>query len=101
MVIKIIARASIRQILANLLSDLYYRNVAGNVYADTDDHKKSWEELQNANKSFTDYPIFKDLSGKRPTLPREKMLNPDKLVTLLNIKAEILIEDEYNQSLSD
>ena len=85
----------------NLLSDLYYRNVAGNTYADTDDHKKSWEELQNPNEYFTDYPIFKDLSGKRPTLPREKMLNPDKLVTLLNIKAEILIEDEHNQSLSD
>jgi hypothetical protein len=84
-----------------MLSDLYYRNVAGNVYADTDINKKSWEKLQNINKSFTDYPIFKDLSGKRPTLPREEMLNPDKLVTLLNIKAEILMEDTHNQSLSD
>jgi hypothetical protein len=84
-----------------MLSDLYYRNAEGNIYADIDNHKKSWEELQKTNKSFTDCPIFKDLSGKRPTLPREKMLNPDKLVTLLNIKAEILIEDEHNQSLSD
>ena len=29
------------------------------------------------------------------------MLNPDKLVTMLNIKAEILIENEENTSRND
>ena len=49
-----------------------------------------------------EYPIFKDITGKRPTLPREEMLNADKIVTLLNIKATISIVDDYNTSkLSD
>jgi hypothetical protein len=43
-----------------------------------------------------DYPIFKDITGKRPTLPREEMINPDKIVTLLNIKATISIVDSDN-----
>ena len=39
-------------------------------------------------------PIFKDITGKRPMLPREEQVNPDKLVTLLNIKANITIVDQ-------
>jgi hypothetical protein len=38
-------------------------------------------------------PIFKDITGKRPMLPREEQLNPDKIVTLLNITAKIKILD--------
>ena len=54
------------------------------------------------NKVYLNLPIFKDITGKRPTLPREEMINPDKLVTLLNIKATISIVDSDNQSkLSD
>ena len=41
-------------------------------------------------------PIFKDITGKRPMLPREEQINPDKLVTLLNIKATISIVDSDN-----
>lgn len=47
-------------------------------------------------------PIFKDITGKRLSLPRNEMINPDKIVTLLNIKAEIYIEDTENSNkLSD
>jgi hypothetical protein len=48
------------------------------------------------NKVYLNLPIFKDITGKRPTLPREEMINPDKLVTLLNIKATISIVDSDN-----
>ena len=48
------------------------------------------------SSAFLEYPIFKDLTGKRPMLKREDMLNPDKLVTLLNIKATIMIDDRSN-----
>ena len=46
-------------------------------------------------------PIFKDITGKRPMLPKEEQVNPDKLVTLLNIRAKISIIDDANNSLSD
>jgi hypothetical protein len=47
-------------------------------------------------------PIFKDITGKRKMLSREEQLNPDKIVTLLNIKANINILDEDNPNkLSD
>lgn len=52
--------------------------------------------VQELSSAFLEYPIFKDLTGKRPMLNREDMLNPDKIVTLLNIKATINIEDESN-----
>lgn len=54
------------------------------------------------NKVYLDLPIFKDITGKRPTLPREEMINPDKIITMLNIKASISIIDKDNSSkLSD
>lgn len=165
-----------------LLSELYYRNSAGNVYADIDDHKVGTKQLTtnqvedrwfkdvdtmyeiiaelppetivgNSNgydvngnptgrvypcttvgkiadilyynnqgqpmvhgiplshhwtmkeavtevtqKVHFDLPIFKDLSGKRLTLPKEEQINPDKLVTLLNIKAKINIIDQQNSA---
>ena len=46
-------------------------------------------------------PIFKDITGKRPMLPKEQQVNPDKLVTLLNIKATISIVDNDNKILSN
>jgi hypothetical protein len=51
---------------------------------------------EGSKKVYTDLPIFKDLTGKRVTLPRDEMINPDKIVTLLNIKAEIKILDTVN-----
>ena len=47
-------------------------------------------------KVWYDLPIFKDITGKRPMLPKNEQVNPDKLVTLLNIKATISISDLDN-----
>ena len=90
----------------SLLSELYYRNSAGHQYADYEVNKvKVGDSIEGNTLEITDvldYPIFKDITGKRPTLPREEMINPDKIVTLLNIKATISIVDSDNQSkLSD
>lgn len=79
-----------------LLSEMYYRNKAGHAYADYDDNKIKY--TKGEMDSIMDLPIFKDITGKRITLPREEMLNPDKLVTMLNIKAVISIVDEDNQT---
>ena len=58
-------------------------------------------QLQD-NTVYYDLPIFKDITGKRKMLPRDLQLNPDKLVTLLNIRANIKLLDEVNQnSISD
>ena len=92
--------------VSSLLSELYYRNKAGNSHSDYDSNKiKIGDNVDGKIIKITDvlnYPIFKDISGKRPTLPREEMINPDKIVTLLNIKATITILDQDNsQKLSD
>lgn len=89
-----------------LLSELYYRNKAKHVYADYDTNKIKLGDTVDDQileiQDMLEYPIFKDITGKRPTLPREEMLNADKIVTLLNIKATISIVDDYNASkLSD
>lgn len=89
-----------------LLSELYYRNKAKHVYADYDTNKIKLGDTVDGEtleiQDILEYPIFKDITGKRPTLPREEMLNADKIVTLLNIKATISIVDDYNASkLSD
>ena len=53
-------------------------------------------------KVYYDLPIFKDITGKRKMLEKDKQLNPDKIVTLLNIKATISIVDDVNTNkLSD
>ncbi len=90
----------------SLLSELYYRNKAGHYYADYDDNKVKVGDMVDGKvltiEDVINYPIFKDITGKRPTLPREEMINADKLVTLLNIKATIRIEDTANgNKLSD
>lgn len=58
--------------------------------------------VEGSKNVYLDLPIFKDITGKRPTLPREDMINPDKLVILLNIKATISIYNNSNSAkLSD
>ncbi len=47
-------------------------------------------------KVYYDLPIFKDITGKRKMLEKDKQLNPDKIVTLLNIRANINILDDVN-----
>lgn len=49
-------------------------------------------------KVWYDLPIFKDITGKRLMLPKNEQVNPDKLVTLLNIKATISISDSDNNN---
>lgn len=86
----------------SLLSEIYYRNSAGHSYSDYDTYKLSPSQDNTQDKIHLDLPIFKDITGKRPTLPREEMINPDNIVTLLNIKATISIVDDDNQTkLSD
>ena len=60
------------------------------------------EQIINTRQNSEDLPIFKDITGKRPMLPRKEQLNPDKIVTLLNITAKIKILDTQNyNNLSD
>ena len=90
----------------SLLSELYYRNKAGNSYADYEENKIKVGDVLNGKiltiSDVLDYPIFKDITGKRPTLPRQNMINPDKIVSLLNIKASIsIVDDDNNTSLGE
>lgn len=116
--------------VASLLSELYYRNDKGHSYADyPSEFKKDDQgeiekdadgnpivvEIQrnsinydsegkpeSFNTYFLNKPIFKDLTGKRINLERDKQLNPDKIVRLLNVKATInIIDPDSEQSLSD
>ena len=92
-----------------LLSELYYRNALGHSYADYDtikdpntQIKKNYVNNGQLDIQSLELPIFKDITGKRKMLSREEQLNPDKIVTLLNIKANINILDEDNPNkLSD
>jgi hypothetical protein len=60
------------------------------------------KEKVGNRKYVEDLPIFKDITGKRPMLPKEDQINPDKIVTLLNIRAKVSILDANNfNSLSD
>jgi len=59
------------------------------------------EETVGTRQYVEELPIFKDITGKRPMLPREEQLNPDKIVTLLNIRAGIQILDAHQNNLSD
>ena len=49
-------------------------------------------ETEGGFKIHTHLPVFKDISGKRLTLPIQEQVNPDKIVRYLNIKAKVLIE---------
>ena len=55
----------------------------------------SWHwllESEPGRDVYTDKPIFKNKSGKRLMLPKDKQVNPDKIVRYLNIKANVYIE---------
>lgn len=83
-----------------LLSELYWRNKENHAYADYDENKikPDIEKDENGNISnvviHTQYPIFKNTSGKRLMLDVEDQINPDKIVRYLNIKAKIFIGNE-------
>lgn len=95
----------------NLFSELYYRNSLGHSYSDYEtipglngniiQVKKKYIDNGQLELAALDLPIFKDKTGKRPTLKREEMLNPDKIVTLLNIKATIKIATNNSETQSD
>ena len=77
---------------STLLSELYYRNKEGHAYADTDVNKQepnTKESLNIGELIHTNAPIFKNLQGKREMLPKDKQINPDTIVKLLNIRATI------------
>lgn len=77
---------------STLLSELYYRNKEGHAYADTDANKwepNTKESLNIGELIHTNAPIFKNLQGKREMLPKDKQINPDTIVKLLNIRATI------------
>ena len=60
------------------------------------------ENIIDKRQNIEDLPIFKDINGRRPMLPKKEQLNPDKIVTLLNIKANVSILDSNNiNNLSD
>ena len=60
------------------------------------------QQVVGTRKEIVNLPIFKDITGRRPMLPRDEQINPDKIVTLLNIKAKVQILDAHNyQNLSD
>ena len=77
---------------STLLSELYYRNKEGHAYADIDVNKQepnTKESLNIGELIHTNAPIFKNLQGKREMLPKDKQINPDTIVKLLNIRATI------------
>ena len=80
-----------------LLSELYYRNSAGNAYSDDESHRVTPTDASQSN-----LPIFKNLQGKREMLPREQQINADTIVKLLNIKATIEVTlPNQGQNLQD
>ena len=88
-----------------LISEMYYRNKKGHSYADYDENKirivkfLTQTEIQVADyannlstmelKDYLALPIFKNKKGQRPTLTYSQQYNQDKIVTLLNISADI------------
>lgn len=81
-----------KDLRSTLLSELYYRNKEGHAYADTDVNKwepNTKESLNTGEWIHTNAPIFKNLQGKREMLPKDKQINPDTIVKLLNIRATI------------
>ena len=47
---------------------------------------------EGGTRIHTHLPIFKNKAGKRVMLPKDKQINPDKIVRYLNIKANVFIE---------
>lgn len=87
-------------------SELYYRNKEKRSYSDMIDNAINCINYADnkpisLNEEALNLPIYKDITGKRINLKREEMLNPDKLVRLLNIKAKIDIIYDKTDTLSD
>jgi hypothetical protein len=93
--------------MKSLLSELYNRNKEGHAYSDYNTNSKNYiQYIKNKaiglDKEALTLPIFKDITGKRVTLKRDKQLNPDKIVTLLNVKANIkIVNDNTENKMSD
>lgn len=88
-------------------TEKYYRNIKGHSYADDEANKVKVgdtyvDEEGNSTEITLDYimehdlPIYKSKAGKRLMLDRDDMVNPDKIITLLNIKANISLIDTNN-----
>lgn len=76
--------------VTDLATEMYYRNKAGHVYADWEENKiQPGKDMTLPAIIDKNYPIFKDRSGKRPTLDYNDMINPTHIVRLLNIKATV------------
>lgn len=94
-----------------VLSEMYYRNSAGHVYADYDTNKVAPGSYSITDKDgnvttynetiHTNLPIYKSIAGKREVLPEKQQINSNKLVRLLNIKATIKIETPNTASVTD
>lgn len=83
------------------LTELYYRNSQGHAYSDYVTNKESYityvdDKPTELRKEALKLPIYKDITGKRVTLHKDLQLNPDKIVSLLNIRANISILDDVN-----
>lgn len=87
--------------ISKFYSEIYYRNKAGNSYADYFNNAINCINYNNMTleSKALSLPIYKDITGKRVNLPRKEQLNPDKLVRLLNIKATIQLLD-YDESVN-
>ena len=91
--------------VSKFYSELYYRNSAGNSYADKSDNKQCYINYDDDKKPVSlqtaalSLPIYKSIEGKRINLPRKEQLNPDKLVRLLNIRATIQLLD-YDETVN-
>lgn len=87
--------------LSNFYSELYYRNKEGHAYGDDQSNKADVPtRTSDINENYRKLPIFKNKAGKREMLPREQQINPDKIVTLLMIKATISQKDTNDTNLS-
>ena len=88
-------------------SELYFRNSEGHSYADIEDNKTNIIKYENdvpvgfKEGANLNLPIFKDSRGKRINLSRKEALNPDKIVRLLNIRAEIKIKTKSGNTPKD
>lgn len=88
--------------ISTLLCEMYNRNKEGNSYADDIKNSKNYINYDangipiSLQEEALIQPIYKNITGKRVTLNRNEQLNPDKIVTLLNIRANISLVDDVN-----
>jgi len=78
------------------MSELYYRNSAGNSYADDSKNRITTSNLLSESDTYFTYPIYKNKAGKRECL--DNPINKTNIVTLLNIRATIDLTPESNKN---